>query len=111
MKKKEAADAKKRPKMSAAQLRVQKGTPVRDASGPVADVPLDLTELELPDTMKTDFPDPSDVLNFKLTITPDEGSSNHLSGAETVLMCCRDIQGRDFPLHIRDQSQLPSRAT
>ena len=33
----------------------------------------DLTELELPDTMKTDFPDPTDVLNFTLTITPDEG--------------------------------------
>ena len=33
----------------------------------------DLTELELPDTMKTVFPDPSDVLNFNLTITPDEG--------------------------------------
>ena len=23
--------------------------------------------------MKTSFPDPTDVLNFKLTITPDEG--------------------------------------
>ena len=34
---------------------------------------IDLTELELPDTMKTEFPDPNDVLNFKLTITPDEG--------------------------------------
>ena len=33
----------------------------------------DLTELELPDTMKTVFPDPTDVLNFNLTITPDEG--------------------------------------
>ena len=36
---------------------------------------IDLTELELPDTMKTAFPDPSDVLNFTLTITPDEGDS------------------------------------
>ena len=35
----------------------------------------DLTELELPDTMKTSFPDPTDVLNFLLTITPDEGES------------------------------------
>ena len=33
----------------------------------------DLTELELPETMKTEFPDPTDVLNFKLSITPDEG--------------------------------------
>ncbi|WWC67995.1 uncharacterized protein I206_101914 [Kwoniella pini CBS 10737] len=43
--------------MTAAQLRVQK----------------DLTELELPSTMTTNFPDPTDVLNFTLTITPDEG--------------------------------------
>ncbi|KAI9636358.1 ubiquitin-conjugating enzyme/RWD-like protein [Dioszegia hungarica] len=57
VKKTEEAAAKKRPKMSAAQLRVQK----------------DLTELELPNTMTTHFPDPTDVLNFKLTITPDEG--------------------------------------
>lgn len=33
----------------------------------------DLTELELPETMKTNFPDPNDLLNFTLTITPDEG--------------------------------------
>jgi hypothetical protein len=33
----------------------------------------DLTELELPDTMKTHFPNPADLLNFELTITPDEG--------------------------------------
>jgi ubiquitin-conjugating enzyme E2 M len=36
---------------------------------------LDLTELDLPDTMKTFFPDPTDLLNFTLTITPDEGAS------------------------------------
>lgn len=41
----------------------------------VADAGTDLTELELPETMKTDFPDPTDVLNFTLTITPDEGES------------------------------------
>lgn len=33
----------------------------------------DLTELDLPSTMKTTFPDPADLLNFTLTITPDEG--------------------------------------
>jgi hypothetical protein len=33
----------------------------------------DLTELELPDTMKTHFPDPNNLLSFNLTITPDEG--------------------------------------
>ncbi|KIK49457.1 hypothetical protein CY34DRAFT_796863 [Suillus luteus UH-Slu-Lm8-n1] len=57
MKKNEDAATKKRPKTSAAQIRVQK----------------DLTELDLPPTMKTDFPDPTDLLNFVLTITPDEG--------------------------------------
>ncbi|KAG8895952.1 NEDD8-conjugating protein ubc12 [Tulasnella sp. 417] len=57
MKKNEEAAAKKKPKTSAAQIRVQK----------------DLTELELPSTMKTSFADPADILNFTLTITPDEG--------------------------------------
>ncbi len=33
----------------------------------------DLSELALPSTMKTDFPDPDDTLNFTLTIEPDEG--------------------------------------
>jgi len=33
----------------------------------------DLTELDLPSTMKTTFTDPADLLNFTLTITPDEG--------------------------------------
>lgn len=33
----------------------------------------DLTELDLPSTMKTSFVDPADLLNFTLTITPDEG--------------------------------------
>ncbi|PWN48221.1 putative ubiquitin-conjugating enzyme E2 [Violaceomyces palustris] len=57
MKKEEESAKKKKPKTSPAQLRVQK----------------DLTELELPKTMKTHFADPNDVLNFTLTIEPDEG--------------------------------------
>ncbi|KAI0715351.1 ubiquitin-conjugating enzyme/RWD-like protein [Earliella scabrosa] len=57
MKKNEDQAAKKKPKTSAAQIRVQK----------------DLTELDLPSTMVTTFPDPADLLNFTLTITPDEG--------------------------------------
>ncbi|TFK77369.1 E2 ubiquitin-conjugating enzyme [Pluteus cervinus] len=57
MKKNEDVAAKKKPKTSAAQIRVQK----------------DLTELDLPATMKTHFADPADLLNFTLTITPDEG--------------------------------------
>jgi ubiquitin-conjugating enzyme E2 M len=35
---------------------------------------IDLTELDLPSTMQTHFPDPADLLNFTLIITPDEGS-------------------------------------
>lgn len=33
----------------------------------------DLAELELGTTMSTTFPDPDDILNFILTICPDEG--------------------------------------
>ncbi|KAF2674714.1 ubiquitin-conjugating enzyme [Microthyrium microscopicum] len=47
----------KKKKVTAAQLRVQN----------------DLSELSLPSTMKVDFPDADDILNFLLTIEPDEG--------------------------------------
>lgn len=33
----------------------------------------DLSELSLGSTMKTEFPNPDDILNFTLTIEPDEG--------------------------------------
>ena len=33
----------------------------------------DINELELPKTCKTEFPDPDDLLKFKLMIFPDEG--------------------------------------
>ncbi|KAI0146262.1 ubiquitin-conjugating enzyme [Xylariaceae sp. FL1272] len=52
----DAAGGKKK-KVTAAQLRVQK----------------DLSELSLGTTMKTEFPDPDDILNFILEIKPDEG--------------------------------------
>uniref|UniRef100_A0A0A9Z2Q8 E2 NEDD8-conjugating enzyme n=1 Tax=Lygus hesperus TaxID=30085 RepID=A0A0A9Z2Q8_LYGHE len=44
-------------KASAAQLRITK----------------DLNELNLPKTCNTEFPDPDDLLSFKLVICPDEG--------------------------------------
>ncbi|KAI4270790.1 MAG: hypothetical protein L6R38_007005, partial [Xanthoria sp. 2 TBL-2021] len=47
----------KKKKVTAAQLRVQK----------------DLSELSLGSTMKTKFPNLDDILNFTLTIEPDEG--------------------------------------
>ncbi|KAF9977322.1 NEDD8-conjugating protein ubc12 [Actinomortierella ambigua] len=57
LKKANANVAQKKPKVSAAQIRVQK----------------DLSELELPKTMKTHFPVAEDLLNFELEISPDEG--------------------------------------
>ncbi|KAK5001072.1 NEDD8-conjugating protein ubc12, partial [Elasticomyces elasticus] len=53
----ETAAGPKKKKVTAAQLRVQK----------------DLSELSLGSTMKTHFPNPDDILNFELTIDPDEG--------------------------------------
>ena len=35
--------------------------------------PTDLSELSLGSTMRTEFPKPDDILNFTLTIEPDEG--------------------------------------
>ncbi|KAJ3065383.1 NEDD8-conjugating protein ubc12 [Quaeritorhiza haematococci] len=50
--------ASKKPKTTAAQIRLQK----------------DLGDMDkLPKTMTMTFPDPNDVFNFVLTITPDEG--------------------------------------
>lgn len=34
---------------------------------------LDINELNLPRTCTTNFPDPNDLLNFKMIICPDEG--------------------------------------
>ncbi|CAK3949538.1 NEDD8-conjugating enzyme UBC12 [Lecanosticta acicola] len=51
-----ASGQSKKKKVTAAQLRVQK----------------DLSELSLGSTMKTHFPNPDDILNFTLTLTPDE---------------------------------------
>lgn len=74
MKKNEDA-VKKKPKTSAAQIRVQKGTLLSHSLlvHRSTCLPSDLTELDLPSTMKTEFADPADLLNFTLTITPDEG--------------------------------------
>lgn len=53
----EGAAGGKKKKVTAAQLRVQK----------------DLSELSLGTTMKTDFPDPDNILSFILYVEPDEG--------------------------------------
>lgn len=73
-------------KATAAQLRITKGESLaychvtfRNASTrsllfTVKFVILDLNELNLPKTCETEFPDPNDLLNFKLIISPDEVS-------------------------------------
>lgn len=53
----EAAPKNTQKRSSAAQLRITK----------------DINELNLPKTCNTIFPDPDDLLNFKITIAPDEG--------------------------------------
>ena len=44
-----------------------------------------MNELELPKTCKTEFPDPDDLLNFKLKIFPDEGFYKHGQGREPTV--------------------------
>lgn len=66
-------------KSSAAQLRVQKGYH-HDAmtynhhhySLCVIIIIIDIAELNLPKTCRTEFSNPDDLLNFKLIIMPDE---------------------------------------
>ncbi|KAH8305294.1 hypothetical protein KR018_012361 [Drosophila ironensis] len=71
-------------KASAAQLRIQKGESQRSYislsylaylyAAWMPDVfSADISELNLPKTCTTEFPDPDDLLNFKLIISPDEG--------------------------------------
>ena len=77
MKKNEEAAAKRKPKTSAAQIRVQKGWYIYTMGNCSLLIAvlwhLDLTELDLPSTMKLHHPDATNLLNFELTITPDEG--------------------------------------
>ena len=75
--KKGEQSTRKTPRTSAAQIRVQKGALC--STNPyiicfISDPCLDLTELDLPPTMQTHFPDSNDILNFTLTIKPDEGN-------------------------------------
>lgn len=64
--------------MTAAQLRVQKGTTERpmiprEAGRGLTSTCADLSELSLGTTMETVFENPDDILNFVLKIEPDEG--------------------------------------
>jgi ubiquitin-conjugating enzyme E2 M len=71
-----AAASSKKKKVTPAQLRTQKGTAIPTSptsSRAKANAIADLEELSLGTTMKTQFPNPDDILNFELTIDPDEG--------------------------------------
>lgn len=62
-------------KASAAQLRITKGKKWVTCSGRCGQTVFllsDINELNLPKTCTTEFPDPDDLLNFKLIICPDE---------------------------------------
>lgn len=66
----------KHAKKSAAVLRVTKGKQSKNFWCPswvLSPAIPDLNELNLPKTCATEFPDPDDLLNFKLIICPDEG--------------------------------------
>ena len=81
--------AAKKKKVTAAQLRVQKGvysaisglhnfpgllpSIVKTTRADFRALSTDLSELSLGSTMRTNFPNPDDILNFTLTIDPDEG--------------------------------------
>lgn len=55
---------------------------VHAATSLISGVPFsDINELNLPKTCGTEFPDPDDLLSFKLIICPDEVSTRVLSGA------------------------------
>lgn len=71
----------------------------------------DLTELDLPSTMKTHFPDPADLLNFTLTITPDEGTSPFLQGISyrRTDLLWRHVQEWRFHFLVCYQHKLPTR--
>lgn len=119
MKAKEAAAEKKKPKTSAAQIRVQKGS---------LQVPLtwsteasiicllkklaDLAELEIPPTIKLDFPDPADILHFNVTILPDEGNVLYVVRTFFFPPCSRklrSLQGWQICLYFQHQQQLSTR--
>ncbi|GIX95852.1 nedd8-conjugating enzyme UbcE2M [Caerostris darwini] len=50
-----------------------KGGTQKRASAAQLRITKDINELNLPKTCKMDFPEPDDLLNFKLIISPDEG--------------------------------------
>jgi ubiquitin-protein ligase len=71
LRKQPQARRRRSPQLSFAHKRVQPNSDLLVT--PLANFGADLEELSLGTTMKTHFPNPDDILNFKLTIDPDEG--------------------------------------
>jgi hypothetical protein len=114
MKQNEQNAAKRKPKTSAAQIRVQKGVLtylvghlVCDAErfpcAPVAD----LTELDLPSTMQTHFEDPADLLNFTLTITPDDGKFEFDRGIKELISPTKTLTWQECTRVANSRSPSP----
>lgn len=71
-----AAGIDRKQKKQPAQLRVEKGTlRAMDNHGSIIDafLWLDISELDIPKTIRMSFPDPEDQMHFHLAISPDEG--------------------------------------
>ncbi|KAJ5965275.1 ubiquitin-conjugating enzyme/RWD-like protein [Penicillium waksmanii] len=73
----EGAAGKKKKKVTAAQLRVQR----------------DLQELTLGNTMKMSFPNPDDILNFTLSIEPDEECTRVVKCTQKIYHPNIDLEG------------------
>ena len=60
--------------------------------------------------MVTNFPDPTDLLNFTLTITPDEGMIVWIVSMPFLLisLSSRNVQRGRFHLFLCDQYELSS---
>lgn len=80
--KKDGEGGQQKPTRSAAQLRITKGRKLESKILFIRNFSLlffpqisrlDINELNLPRTCTTNFPDPNDLLNFKMIICPDEG--------------------------------------
>jgi hypothetical protein len=72
---------------------------------------IDLTELDLPTTMKTHFEDPADLLNFTLTITPDEGACAVSVTKNICILTCTTTIMQACTRAAHSDSHLPSTPT
>lgn len=70
-----------------------------------------MTELSLPSTMRTFFPNPDDLLNFTLTIEPDEGTLIGLNPVINGKACIKEDRSISHsPLEANILTSLPKSA-